>query len=258
MIRLRDSLSILIATVLLVPPSRALAQDNLHLAWNDCAAYGLSTRTFACDTNAGFEHLVGSFNVPVSIPQLGAVEADLRVLTSDATLPDWWSLQSSGGCRPTSLSPTGDFSTVASDHCLDPWTGRSVVTSTLFTFAYGGSPNVARIQVVTAVPAGEAFPVDPGPELIAFVLVLNHQKTVGAGACGGCDRPLGLVLLSLQLDQPDGAVYRLDFNYTSIAGWQCPGYFSSADGPGGTCELGANCPVPARRPTWGAVKAQYR
>jgi len=83
-------------------------------------------------------------------------------------------------------------------------------------------------------------------EYFSFNLVIDHAKTVGTGACGGCAGAVCLVLQLIHVTTPVSS-YMLG-NPTSpgsnMAHWQ---------GSGADCNS-----VPVKNKTWGEVKAMYR
>lgn len=117
-----------------------------------------------------------------------------------------------------------------------------------YAVGYGG-PDRARLVLIIAAPTSQV-PFEAGVEYYAFRLLLSQENSVGAGACGGCDAPVCIVMNQLTIGQPAGmGDYVLqsaaDRNYVT---WQ-----------GGDIG-GAGCPIatPARNRTWGAIKSLYR
>src|SRR5262245_25432684 len=85
---------------------------GINLSWNNCAGEGTGAqnKAFACASNAGTNLLVTSFVLPADEAQVNGNELVLDVLTSQATLPDWWAFKDLGTCRQASLG----FNAVAS------------------------------------------------------------------------------------------------------------------------------------------------
>jgi hypothetical protein len=96
-----------------------------------------------------------------------------------------------------------------------------------------------------------------GQEYFGFVLRIDSQKTVGTGACPGCDVPACIVLSSVNLvmESPP-ASQRLsgpaNLTDSDFVTWQGGG------APTGGGVTGCPAATPARRATWGSVRALYR
>lgn len=239
---------------LLAPPARAA---GVNLAWNDCGTFGACNQSFACDTNGpGVFTLVGSFVPPPGLSALIGEEIVLDLISQSATLPDWWQLKNVGSCRMTALSASADF-TGGPVACADYWAGQAQggVAAYRVGTAIGPSypPNMVRVVMAFAIPAITDGSLDEYSEYYSFRLNIAKAKTVGTGACAGCDVPLGFYFTRLKLVQPVGVGdYYIDQPVSSaFAAWQ-NGWFYSYD-------VGYSCPpVPARNKTWGALKSLYR
>jgi len=246
------------AMAILLLPALALADPSVHLAWDDCGASGVATKTFACGGNAGSEVLVVSFVPPAGIDHFQGIETKLQLMgASPATLLDWWQLSS---CRSGALIADVDF-TAGPFGCADPWLGQGAGGAS-FSSLNG------QINAIAALPAEAVRALDPAVEYDGLKIVIRNVKTTGAGACGGCTQPIGIMVGYVQLDSasPDPAyIYPSTLRETGAAPyviWQCSGtprldldwqygYFLVGwDFPG--------CVTGARRPTWGAVKSLYR
>ena len=104
--------------------------------------------------------------------------------------------------------------------------------------------HAARVRLAVATPPTDLGVIEPDVQYLAFTLTLDHQKTAGAGACGGCSQPLAVMLQSVLLypaDSPYPVLVNVPLSgpMDHVAWWQ-------------------SGPVPARTITWGAVKALYR
>ena len=244
--------------LLLLLPALAHGDPAVHLAWDDCGANGVAMKSFACGSNLGSEILVLSFVPPAGIDHFQAIEAKLQVMGANpGALPDWWQL---GGCRNGALLGGVDF-TAGPFNCADPWLGQGAGAASFST-------TNNQISALAALPAQSVHALDPAVEYYGLKLVLRNANTTGAGACGGCTQPVGILLGYVQLDSasPDPPyVYPNTLRSTGASPyvtWQCSGsprldldwqygYFLAGwDFPG--------CVTSARRPTWGAVKGLYR
>lgn len=228
-------------------PARA---SGINLGWDDCpggAAYS-AIKTFACDTNAGIHTLVGSFIAPAGVEMMSANEVIIDMATAGAALPDWWKL-GTGRCRPTSLSLNVDFQT-GPFTCYDYWQGGAI----------GGISqdpaigNRVRIKSVLALPAGDPriTSVAEGVHVYSFKVNLNSAKTTGLGSCAGCNVEACIVLLSIRLNQPPplNSIFLSSpatAQHVTWQGWSNPNPIFA-------------CPyiTPAKRQTWGSIKALYR
>jgi hypothetical protein len=222
---------------------------GINLGWNDCpsgATYSLS-RTFACDTNIGTHTLVGSFVAPAGIVKMSANEIVIDMQTSGATLPEWWGLRT-GLCRFGSLTENWDF-TGGPFTCYDYWQGGAIGAIRMFDPPVG---NRARIKGVFAIAAGDPriTSVPEGTHVYSFKANISNAKTVGPGSCAGCAAEACIVLRSIRLNQP------VPFPQPTLTNpvvaqhviWQ-----SWTDASG-------ECPqvTPAKKQTWGSIKALYR
>ena len=236
----------------LVTASTAVAQGGINLSWIDCGAAGVQNRNFACDSNAGFDVLFASAIAPVDVPQLLGMEGVIDLMTSGATLSDWWQF-GTGGCHSGAMSATFDF-TAGPFSCIDPWSGQAV--GGMDYQAGMGGPNRARIRAVCAIATSIA--IDATDEYYFFRIVIRHVNSAGNGACAGCLDAACFALQQIQLVQPSGVG---DYTISSplirnYVQWQGGVAVSLPSGsfPG--------CPLypydAAKRTTWGSVKSLYR
>ncbi len=231
------------AMLLFLLASPVLGQTGLNLSWDDCGAFGSSAKVFACNTNAGSNTLVASFAAQPGLCLIGCLGL-LDLQTSGAVLPDWWQFKNAGSCRQTALRASGDFGTGPSS-CLDTWQQEAVPG--VYAYEVGvGNPNRARITVAQVSPF-ECRPLPGEVESYAFKLIVSNDKSVGDGACAGCDEGVCIVFNFLHLAQYSGfpafdLTAPLNRNFVT---WQA----GIPDCPGAT---------PVRNQTWGAVKTMYR
>ena len=235
--------------LLLLAPAESFAQSGINLSWDDCGAFGTELKTFACNTNSGFDRLVVSAAVSPALPQVNGTQVTVALVTSGTTLSPWWHFEG-GGCRSTSLTGVQDFTQFSS--CYDLWQGVAE-QGVLYTPGFY-APNAARMRGVAAIPGSQ--PTPDGGEMYVFGFTINHRKTVGTGACAGCDESACFVLESVLLTQPVGVgdVTLTNALTRNNASWRCEGFFGT-DMPT-PCTV--SCPVPARKPSWGTIKSLYR
>jgi hypothetical protein len=228
--------------------TKPAAGGGIDLGWDDCGGQPPSlNKTFACDTNAGFNTLIGSFRAPCCVTAMSANEVVIDVQTPGVTLTPWWGMRT-GACR-ASVSLSGNFDFTAGPFtCVDYWQGGAIGS-------FAENPaigNRVRIKGVFALPSGDprVTGILEGTEVYSFKLNIGHQKTTGLGACAGC--PLGacIVLQSIKLNQPvdapGGGKYMGNPLNRAYALWQ--------GGIGGDCYAS----TPAKNVTWGQIKAHYR
>jgi len=229
---------------------------GLALRWDSCFGDAAShiNKTFACDTNAGSERLVGSFSIFGDVLENVAGNEIIVLLRTglpfgvDAPppppavpMPEWWKFVNAGSCRRTSLSLA-----VAADPdlevCPDWAAGQAVGGIGTYQLDFLGQ-GTARLVMATAVPPASLATLTSGVEYFSFSLTIRHDKTVGVGACVGCDVPVSLVFSQLHVVTPVPA------NDQSISG---PLNLNDSDFATWT-----PLPVPTRRTSWGAVKSLY-
>ncbi|MCE9628124.1 MAG: hypothetical protein K8R56_09435 [Candidatus Eisenbacteria bacterium] len=255
----------------------ATSAPGFNLRWDQCYADGGTwNKNFACDTNAGSDRLVVSFELANTLTQMSGVEISLDIGSSGASLPAWWQFKSTGTCRRTSLIASIDMP-AGSVNCVDWGGGQTAGGIGTYNIGFLGA-NTARLLVVAAVPQSSLATIVPGQEYFAFGLTIDHAKTVGSGACAGCNVPVCIFVSSMTLTTPVAANDVMlgqgaNFLGSSYATWQ-NGYPTNVSrfcngGPG--VPRAPNCvpanttfqcvlatPTNSRRSTWGAVKALYR
>ncbi len=227
---------------------------GLNLAWDQCLSDGGSAaKKFACNTNAGFEYLYGSFIPGQNHPQFCGCLYYVDIQAETATLPSWWQFYWSESCRPTALGMTFDFTSLTTQSCNDPFNGTAVggianyVVGTHTRPDFTPRANAARIYAAAAVLP---YPtITPGTEYLGFRLAISHQSTVGGGACAGCATAVCITFTQCDVvdDKPLGAperVERLTQQATSnMASWQ---------------DAGPSCQSAVKNKTWGQLKSLYR
>jgi hypothetical protein len=235
--------------VLLLSPAPGGAGPVAHLAWDDCGAAGVVTRTFACNTNVGAEQLVVSFVPPEGTVAFTGIEARVRFWPPLGSLPSWWAL-STGGCRSGSLRSLP--SSAGPSPCASPWTNGT------FSAADLSVPD-QELRAIADLPKGAEHGLDSTIEYYGLRIAFNHAKSAGDGACDGCSMPVGMCLsrLSLLLGPPDPT---FDFPLPELpyVNWQCDGSPILSSDHQVTGWNFSNCATAARGQTWGRIKALYR
>ena len=210
-------------------------------------------KTFACNINTGSNILVASL-VP-DRPVLGVSDLESRVdLTfAGGSVPDWWRFRTTGTCRTSSLNvaTTPPASAVA---CQDWAVGSALAGITSYTlnaFQLGK----ASVQIVSGLTSGATADFVTGQEYYVFSLILNHVKTVGTGACAGCNLGACIGLQYVELNTPTPVrtqtFFAFSFDTDWLTIWQ-GGILNSAGG------LNCALTTAARTSTWGSVKSLYR
>lgn len=258
--------ALLLATALLASPS--LAAPGLRLSWDRCAADGrVANRDFACDTNAGSDEIVFSYEPPASYTGRTGIEMTFHIQTSTGVLPAWWEVRGAGACRAgaISLGAVGD----AGSACTDPYQGQAAGGIAGYGLVPLG-PSMWQLLVAVAVPSANAWTIAPGNEYFGVRLVLNHAATTGAGACTGCQTPMCIGIGKARLSEPTGqdalTMYAGNLNTgggTCTVTWQrayVREYMMVFERVGDYAEMlcDPDNSIPARASTWAAVKALYR
>lgn len=253
-IRKATLVGVLAGWTALLSATTAHAVEGVSLRWSSCLGDGgASNRNFACDTNAGTNVLVGSFELGTPLAQVSSAGVQINVWFGQLGLPAWWAFVKPGLCRQTSLAvntalpPTGL-------NCVDWASGQSAGSVGDYHININGF-GTASILVVTTVPASELADLQAGQEYFSFNLTIDNAKTVGSSSCGGCAIPVCLSLLSFRLTTPVAANNREIT--TAMNG--SDSYFAAWQGGATRPPNVVGCPeaTPTRRETWGAVKSLY-
>jgi hypothetical protein len=231
----------------------------INLRWDKCwGDGGTMNANFACNTNSGSHRLVGSFISPANFSDMVGTEVVIDLGVAGVSLPAWWQFKNAGSCRIASLG-IGLSEPVDAIRCVDWASGQAlggIASYTVDAFILGR----ATIRLASAVPASLGD-ILAGQEYFAFLLTLNHLKTVGAGSCAGCELGACIALRSVVLVNGSGQRTGLGPGRGSIGSddrlvtWQ--------GGAGVVTQTHADaldCPraTPVRNNTWGDVKALYR
>jgi hypothetical protein len=243
----------LVAGALLVT-TPALAAQGVNLSWSRCHGEGASAQnaTFACDTNVGDEVLVASFVMDAPLEQVSGNEVYIDLISQDDPLPAWWDLKNVGACRQSSLH----FNTVEDPSdvvCVDWAAGASTGGIGSYNTEMGSiDPSLVSrhrlIKIALAVPLTGLMDLLADTEYFSCNLVIDHEKTVGTDACGGCAGSVCLVFRSIRVTTPtptsDLILFSAATPGSNMVHWQ---------GTGANCLL-----VPVRNQSWGQVKSLYR
>ena len=249
-----------IATALALGVSSPASAGVLNLRWNECwGDGGVQNRVFACDRNTGAEVLVASFVPAFDFPQMNGDEFVVDFATASIPLADWWWFLDAGNCRQNSLGLVSEppASAVA---CADWDEGQAGGLFAGFTFNVF-LPSAGRITGLHWMADGLSAPVLAGHEYHAFTLTLNHQKTVGSGACGGCTLGACIGFKAFRMTSPDPNVDQvLTLGRFNLGGDDSMVTWQGGAGVAVPAPDGLSCPAatPARNSTWGAVKSLYR
>ncbi len=197
--RVRDLLLACLMLGLPVAGFAATSPPGVNLRWDACYRDGgVSNKNFACNTNLGTELLVGSFELVQPLNDVLSAQIVLDLRSASPTLPTWWSLAFSGGCRSRSMDfrPTGfPQPGVCSYDGLGAGGGLGAYSIGL------QGPSHVRLTGAFAVPTLMPVNLLGGVEYYAFFITIDHAKTVGSGACGGCEIPVCLFLSRISLFQ---------------------------------------------------------
>ena len=243
---------------------------GVNLRWDNCYSDGgVVNKTFACDTNAGSERLVMSFVLDSPKTDVSGMEIRLIFVSAGATVPAWWQFRNPGSCRSTSLT----FSTTlppGSANCLDWGSGNEIGGIGAYTLQSPGGLTTATAVLAAAVPSSSLASLNANQEYFIGSLGINHAKTVGTGACGGCDVPMCIVLDRLRVTSPIPSsdltlrdpAFGTDSNF---ARWQngreTNVQIVNCEGQNFGCYHSYSCVLsttPVRSSTWGQVKSLYR
>jgi hypothetical protein len=197
--------------------------------------------------NTGSNTLVASF--VLSYPQHGMtlIESRVDVAVAGGVVPDWWRFKLAGSCRATSLGVSSAIP-APGNACVD-WAGGVALDSFVSYEFFPLIPGRLGVTFTSQVPAAQSAELVPGQEYFAYAVTLDHQKTVGTGACTGCNLGACMGLQYVELHNANGGyitIYPFGGNTAWQATWQGGGV------PGCAFTL------PTKTSTWGAVKSLYR
>jgi hypothetical protein len=221
--------------VSLLLAAQAAHGAGLNLAWDQC--YGdappVVRKLFACDRNSGVEMVVASFVPAFNHSTAGLLEVQFDIQTrSGVTLPVWWDFATLSSCRKNQA-------TVGSTPLMPLVTCRDLLSSPVVAIRDDFRYPTPDHMVLTASAQAGSTPLAAGFEYFAYVFVISHALSSGAGACEGCLEPVAITLTALRVGFPTPEILTVPAG-GNVVGWQ------------------QDLPVAARNVTWGAVKALYR
>jgi hypothetical protein len=235
------------ALVASVPGARA---EGINLYWNDCSpargGAGVTGLANDCTSNTGSLSLVASFVPPAGVTALLAAEGTINLTLAGSSVPSWWQMQSAG-CRSTSISAAFQFA--GRSACAKPWSA-----SALGFFSYAVSPpccpdpRMAQIKVAVAVPPADTVATSTALEYYAFEILIDREKSIGAGSCEGCAAAACIELRAIGLYQPSGLI-----TFGNLVRTEQNRFVTYNGAQVGDCAF-----TPVRNRTWGALKAMYR
>ena len=236
--------TLLITGVLLALAATVASAAGVNVSWTDCGAAGQQNRAFACNSNAGSNVMVSSFDPPAGLSKVTGINLIWDLQSASDPLPAWWDLFNPGACKSGPTLNTVFANASCTDYFLAA--GAGGITAYLNT----GS-NKRRIGGSWSANEADAGPVTPGTEYYAVNVVFSNAKTVGTGACAGCQDGVCIVLNDVLISQPAGTAGGspavTNPRERNFITWQ-----------GGA--IGGGCPgaTPAINKTWGQVKSIYR
>jgi hypothetical protein len=247
----------LLCALLLAVSASVAAAAGVGLRWSSCLSDGgLPNRAFACNSNAGTNTLVGTFETNAAgLAQVSGNEVVIDLASASTPLPAWWQMKNAGTCRQSAL--TMNFVAPATaTNCVDWAVGAAAGGIGAYNIGLRG-PNTARIVAALAVAPDNLQDLTGGQEYFSFNINISNVKTVGTGLCAGCQDPVCIVFNSINLTTPvlannvflTGASNGTDGNFCT---WQ--------GGAGVVTPGGSGCPqaTPTKNKTWSQVKALYR
>jgi len=252
----------LLCGLLLALSASIASAAGVGLRWNSCNSdvpTAAINKNFACNSNtAPASVLVGSFTLGAAgLLATSGNEVVIDLASAGSTLPAWWSFKNAGTCRGASM--TMNF--VGPAACLDWALGAASGGLGAYNIGQRG-PNTARVVAALAVTPDNLQDLAGDQEYFSFNLQINNLKTVGTGACAGCNVPVCIVFNSINLTTPvlanniklAGSESGADGDFAT---WQGGAGVIVAPYPGGNGGAGCGAATPTQNKTWGAVKSMY-
>jgi len=212
-------------------PVLVATDGGLNLVWNACSTVlqpGSPSKTWDCSSNTGAPfRLFASMFAPSGVVGVAAIEAEIDVISSTATLPDWWRFDP-GGCRASSLTLLAQQDVSS---CDNPFYAAPLCSGPGYSVAYpaDNDPRKERISIKFL----SHFPPNPlvaGEEYGLFELAIDPAKSTGGGACTDCDKSVQIGLRSVRIIQEDCASSPGDLptlvlqmpasSHSNVATWQ--------------------------------------
>jgi hypothetical protein len=248
---------LLLCGMLLALSATVASAAGINMAWDACLnGGGVPAKTFACNSNipsgggtatTPAHHMFLSAIAPGGIELWTSFEFEFQLQSDDAALPLWWAVRGAGQCRNGALSAAAANATQG---CTDVYGAAGAGGIASYTVGFGGA-NRARSTGVWSVPSFGQTPMNEGEEYFVTRISLSNAKTVGLGACAGCNVGVCINAISVKFVQPAGTpggnpLVTIPANRAHVL-WQ-----NVVDQ--NTC-YGA---TPAKNVTWGRVKTLYR
>jgi hypothetical protein len=242
--------SVVLAGVLLGLMATSAFSQLVDISWNECttATGGTDNIDFGCDTNSGAHVLITSFLAPPNIGGFIGCTSEILVFSNSTGIPAWWSLDVSA-CRAGTATSI-DAGAVGFVGCADPYNPSSGNSGALFyERPFNGRPARARLVAEWARP--DAIALAAGTWYLANGIRISSTQTIGTDPCSGCAEPM-----CLEIDRVIvGDVLLGNIPLANPSSSQCVTWQGGQVSEPGCCNTGD---VPARRPTWGGLKALYR
>lgn len=239
-----------LAPLLVVLAASPAAAAGAGIRWNSCL--GESNRNFACDRSTGSEALVGTFQAPASMSMMAA-DAFVRITVAESDMPGWWTMWGNGSCRPGAATFSADVS--AETDCDDPWQGNATGGFGLRSLDDRG----LLLAITMAVPRTAPVSISGGQTYAFFRITIQHTRSMGAGACAGCNTPACITLESALLyphreemnpGSPDPRLVELTEGIAGVGG---AGNIVTWQGGTPTCTAGAR-----KSSSWSDLKRRFR
>lgn len=255
MLPIRRTILALALSATLVPAAHA----QVNLAWNNCITQptAAENKQYNCDgsLNGTPFRLVASFIPPINLPKFVGIQMTIDIgIPVDGPVPpgatplaDWWRL-GVGECRDGNLTFPASFTGIGTGTtgvCRNPWAG----TSTGGGYDYNSNFSVNRARLRTAFASATPIALTAGQQYVSGSILIDTFNDIdsGGGVCSGCCQSTLIVLQEVQLFQeigsPGGDILYLTSAATRQHVWW---------------QQQPLCPTPAKRTTWGQVKATYR
>jgi hypothetical protein len=222
------------------------ANAQFNLAWQKCIAFAgqHANENSTCDGSRPDPYLlILSFIPPSPMPSFTGFRAVIGLATDAPQVPDYWKL-GAGECRESAVHFPVPLSGLAGA-CQDPWVG-AVVSGGWSWISGTPSPDEARVTFVETRDVPRSLVM--GQQYAASGISIDAPS--GSELCFGCDIPICLEVIEVDLYQSDAAPIVLTTAGTrKIVTWQ-----------GGPPRLGCltYVPDPVRNRTWGSIKGMYR
>ena len=237
---------------------------QLQLAWNDCQADdGQLVTNWACDgASADPIVLAGSFTLTKTMEYFVATDIAFFFEFPDVEeVPEWWHMGDPPACRSGSFALSLDSQALprSGASCPDPWSGGSAATGLISEYTVGVTsrfapprPDVVRVRLAIARGAQDGVTLVAGQNYMAFRLLIDRRRTVGSGACAGCDAAIQVHFCRLVVynnpPAPEGVEAR---EFGNSESWEL------RFGPTAYGQYESD-PTSVKNRTWGAIKSLYR